>query len=115
MTKKLAQRTFESIQGMTYANNNKRRRPEKGGGSVSGVTWNNDKEAAGTTDLESIEGMTCAGNIKRRRPEKGGGSVSGVSWNNDKKPIEVRVPLNGRAAEVGYSGRIATSRFKRIM
>ena len=111
--KPLAQRTFESIQGMTYAGNIKRRRPEKGGGSVSGVTWNNDKKPLAQRTFESIEGMTYAGNIKRRRPEKGGGSVSGVSWNNDKKPIEVRVPLNGRAAEVGYSGRIATSRFKK--
>jgi hypothetical protein len=53
------------------------------------------------------------GNMKTREPDKGGGSVSGKLWNNNGKPIEVRMPKGDAALEVGYSGFIKQSGFKR--
>lgn len=81
-------KTFDD-QGEGYAGNIKARRPDKGGGSVSGKVWNNRERAiegrhyAGQTKLSRY-----SGNLKARRPEKGGGSVSGKLWNNNEQAIE---------------------------
>ncbi len=115
-----------------YQGTIKGQRPLKGGGSVSGKSWNNRGQAvagkspgkgaerAGTYqgDLRIFEarpgygkqGVDFSGNIKARKPLKGGGSVSGKGWNNQGQPISVRTPSNEAARAGTYSGNIKTSR-----
>lgn len=75
---------FFSDQGEGFTGAMKSRRPQKGGGSVSGRLWNNQGRALAPKGY-SNRGVNYAGNIKSRRPEKGGGSVSGKIGNN--KPL----------------------------
>jgi len=113
-----------SKQGTGFSGNIKSKRPQKGGGSVSGKRWNNDgtpipvrtpRGGTGVGDYSGTfrrgelapgfnkQGADFAGNIKTRRPAKGGGSVSGKLWNNQQTPIPVRTPKGGTG--VGdYSG-----------
>ena len=117
-------------QGFDFAGNIKTKRPEKGGGSVSGKLWNNNetpipgrvphKESRKASvfpgnyklfDLKPskrYQGEEYTGNIKFKKPPKGGGSVSGEMWNNNEIPIEVRRPSK-EADMTGYSGRIKLS------
>jgi hypothetical protein len=111
-------------QGEEYSGNIKARRPEKGGGSVSGKVWNNKnrpivgRAPRGQTEIARYQGNLKArnrqfqdqgeeytGNIKAHRPEKGGGSVSGKVWNNNNTPIEGRVP-RGQAQIARYQGNL---------
>ena len=96
-------------QGEEYSGNIKTRRPDKGGGSVSGKVWNNDEKAI---EGRSYAGQTritrFSGNTKARRPDKGGGSVSGQLWNNDEKAIAVRTPKE--SGERNFSGNVKVSR-----
>ena len=86
------------------------KRPEKGGGSVSGRVWNNNGQSIGGGSPSQGAGVAVfRGNIKTRRPEKGGGSVSGRSWNNDGQPIIVRTPKEGARAAL-FQGNIKTRR-----
>lgn len=97
-------------QGEEYSGNIKTRRPEKGGGSVSGKLWNNKEtpiEGRGYSS-QATRVSRFSGNIKAKRPEKGGGSVSGKLWNNRESPIAVRVPKNDQGGE--FSGSIKLSR-----
>jgi hypothetical protein len=119
-------------QGEEYTGNIKARRPEKGGGSVSGKLWNNNETPIagrvprGQTKIARYQGNMKArnhelqdqgeeytGNIKARRPEKGGGSVSGKLWNNNETPIAVRVPKNQEAGRFSGNIRVSKSRYKR--
>ncbi len=102
-------------QGEGFTGYKKARRPLKGGGSVSGKSWNNRSSAlpVRTPGGKAARVGTYQGNIKRfsksepgysdqgegftgykkaTRPLKGGGSVSGRLWNNKEKPIPVRTP-----------------------
>lgn len=75
-------------QGEGYSGNIKAKRPDKGGGSVSGKVWNNDERPiAGRYYAGQTKISRYSGNLKARRPEKGGGSVSGELWNNRERPI----------------------------
>ena len=98
--------------GANFTGTYKTRRPQKGGGSVSGKVWNNGRQpipvrlgAPGFDRLARFQGnfrkgelspgfgrqgFGYSGNIKSKRPAKGGGSVSGKIWNNDRQAIEVR-------------------------
>lgn len=117
-------------QGIDFAGNIKTRRPQKGGGSVSGKVWNNGqspipvrtpKGGSGIAGYQGTfrrgelqpgftkQGADFAGNIKTKRPQKGGGSVSGKIWNNDQSPIPVRTPKGGSGI-VGYQGNIKAGR-----
>ena len=93
-----------SDQGEEYTGNIKTKRPDKGGGSVSGRLWNNNETAIVGRDYSSQAAKVSRykGNIKTGRPLKGGGSVSGKLWNNDETPIEVRAPKNNQGEE--FSG-----------
>ncbi len=115
-------------QGAGYAGNLKSRKPLKGGGSVSGKSWNNKGQAvAGKSPSEGAEsvgtyqgnlrmfqvrpgygkqGVDFSGNIKARKPLKGGGSVSGKMWNNKGIPIGVRTPSNEAAKAGTFQGNI---------
>ncbi len=96
-------------EGAGYSGNIRMKRPEKGGGSVSGRLWNNNNQAIPTKPF-SAAGADFSGRTKSKKPEKGGGSVSGQLWNNDNKPIAVKTPPNDNA---NYSGRIALPRLKK--
>ncbi|MBX2913428.1 MAG: hypothetical protein M9954_01865 [Cyclobacteriaceae bacterium] len=123
-----------SKQGAGFAGNIKTKRPEKGGGSVSGKVWNNNgtpipgstpsnnaKKAAGYPgnyklfDLKPsrvYQGEAFTGYIKAKKPKKGGGSISGDMWNNNEAPIDVRVPPRDAKA-AGYAGNIRLARLRR--
>ncbi len=78
------------LNGIDYSGRQKGKRPVKGGGSLSGVLWNNDNRAIQPRPPVSEQGGNFSGNIKYKRPQKGGGSVSGKLWNNENRAIEGR-------------------------
>ncbi|MBA4056322.1 MAG: hypothetical protein C0490_16525, partial [Marivirga sp.] len=85
-------------------------RPFKGGGSVSGRTWNNDGRAlAVRTPQQGARAALFQGNIKSQRPLKGGGSVSGKLWNNNGQPLVARTPKQGARAAL-FQGNIKSKR-----
>jgi hypothetical protein len=94
-----------SDQGEEYTGDIKARRPEKGGGSVSGKIWNNGGRSLPGKDYSSHsrEVSRFTGNYKAKRPEKGGGSISGKLWNNNEKAILVRIPKNKQEGD--FTGR----------
>ncbi|MGE0587756.1 MAG: hypothetical protein AB7O48_04225 [Cyclobacteriaceae bacterium] len=122
-------------QGADFAGNIKTKRPEKGGGSVSGKVWNNKntpipgrtpsdeaRKAAGYPgnykmfDLHPsrmYQGEEFTGYIKAKRPKKGGGSISGDLWNNNESPIAVRTPKGDAAKAGNFSGNIKATRPKK--
>ena len=106
---KAGRKVFED-QGEEYSGNIKTRRPEKGGGSVSGKVWNNGERAI---EGKAYTGQTrlsrYSGNLKARRPEKGGGSVSGKLWNNEERPIDGKA-YTGLTKISRYSGNVKTKR-----
>jgi hypothetical protein len=85
----------------------KTRRPEKGGGSVSGKSRDNKgkpievKVGGSGTRLAGL----FQGKIKTGRPQKGGGSVSGQLWNNRNKPINVETGGRGMANAAAFKGK----------
>jgi hypothetical protein len=112
-------------QGEEFSGNIKARRPFKGGGSVSGRVWNNNRKAIpprspgiGANGIEKYQGDRTgrrafnnqgeefSGNIKARRPFKGGGSVSGKLWNNKQTPVAVRTPVVGNIGGVPRKLRV---------
>lgn len=102
-------------QGADFAGNIKTKRPQKGGGSVSGKLWNNEGNpiAVRTPKGDAAKAGAFSGNLKAKRPQKGGGSVSGVLWNNEETPIAVRTPSGDAAEAGGFSGNMKSSRFSR--
>lgn len=97
-----------SDQGEEYTGNIKARRPEKGGGSVSGM-WNNDGRAISPRHYSDHARINrYSGNIRAKRPEKGGGSISGM-WNNDERPIAGRVYPN-HSKMMRYTGNVKSRR-----
>lgn len=94
--------------GINYSGRIRAGRPMKGGGSVSGRSWNNRGQAI-TPRAPGIGANrvgTFQGNIKSRRQPKGGGSVSGKLWNNRGTAIGVRPPSKQGMQAGGYPGRI---------
>jgi hypothetical protein len=99
-------------QGGEFSGFIKARKPEKGGGSVSGRLWNNN-ETPIDPRLPSGNDAKMAGYsgfIKARKQEKGGGSVSGKLWNNNETPIDPRLPSGNDAKMAGYSGFVKAKR-----
>ena len=98
-------------QGEEYSGNIKARRPDKGGGSVSGKLWNNNERAlVGRTYSDHSKVNRYAGNLKARRPpEKGGGSVSGELWNNKERPLPGK-DYSYAKKHSRYSGNIKSKR-----
>ncbi|HLZ17609.1 MAG TPA: hypothetical protein VKQ08_11240, partial [Cyclobacteriaceae bacterium] len=62
-------------QGETYKGSMKARRQEKGGGSISGILWNNHGNPIPRKSYSpaGLKVAVFSGNIKAKRPEKGGG------------------------------------------
>ncbi len=121
-----------SQDGYDFSGYNKTRKPEKGGGSVSGKLWNNNnqpipgKTPGSSNKVDSYqgnltfkkksfnqEGYSFSGYNKTRKPEKGGGSVSGKLWNNNGKPLPAKVPTGDQAGDINYSGKTRLPRLKR--
>jgi hypothetical protein len=114
-------------QGFGYSGDIKSRRPPKGGGSVSGKIWNNDRQAIAVRPGSSgfnratrfrgnvrpwelnpgfgRQGFGYSGNIKARRPLKGGGSVSGKVFNNEGQSLTIMVPSSSQAKAGQFSGK----------
>ena len=106
---KAGRKAFED-QGEEYSGNIKARRPDKGGGSVSGKVWNNDERAIeGKAYVGQTRLSRYSGNLKARRPEKGGGSVSGKLWNNEERPIDGKA-YTGLTKLSRYSGNVKAKR-----
>ncbi len=82
------------------------KRPAKGGGSVSGVLWNNNQSAL-AKNPPLIGGINYSGRVKAKRPAKGGGSISGSLWNNNESALAKNPPLIGG---INYSGRMKAKR-----
>jgi hypothetical protein len=95
-------------QGEEFSGAIKRKRPIKGGGSVSGKIWNNNESAVEGKAPGQQKGLNFSGNIKARRPVKGGGSVSGKLWNNNETPVEGKLPAQQKG--LNFSGNIKARR-----
>ncbi len=122
-----------SEQGIGFAGNMKARRPQKGGGSVSGKLWNNNENAIpvrqGAPGSDKVsgfpghfkkgelqpgfseQGIGFAGNMKAKKQKKGGGSISANPRNNNDEPVAVRTPLSDDAKAADYSGKIKLPKF----
>lgn len=97
-------------QGEEYAGSIKIRRPEKGGGSVSGKLWNNEGRAIeGRAYTSQARISRYSGNVKARRPDKGGGSVSGKLWNNEQRPLPGK-DYSDQKRLSRYSGNVKAER-----
>jgi hypothetical protein len=102
---------FEVAPGFSDANINyqgdiKSRRPEKGGGSISGDRWNNKGRALPQRyDKGSRVAGGFSGNIKAERPLFGGGSISRNDWNNKGRALPQRYDKDSRVT-AGFSGNI---------
>lgn len=94
-----------STEGMGYSGNFRRKRPAKGGGSISGM-WNNEESPLGKTPY-SMAGANFSGSVKAKRPAKGGGSISGM-WNNNESPLTKNPPVSMGGAD--FSGRTKARR-----
>lgn len=112
-------------QGGGYTGSIKARRPQRGGGSISGAWNNNGRAIAGRNagangnlgfysgNIKgrkgySAQGETYTGNIKARKREKGGGSISG-SWNNGGRSIAGRY-AGGDPSVSRYQGNVKFQR-----
>ncbi|MCX7636541.1 MAG: hypothetical protein N2044_01720, partial [Cyclobacteriaceae bacterium] len=112
-------------QGEGYTGSIKARKPQKGGGSISGKMWNNNQQPVqGKMPVElpgnfpgkyrlfdlkpsqRDQGEEYTGALKAKRPKKGGASVSGKLWNNREQPIPVRTPDESAAKAARYAGNI---------
>jgi len=124
----IKQSNFFSRQGIGFSGNSRRKRTDKGGGSVSGQFRNNKPlptripppDAAGAgkyqgnlraSDIFNYrdQGEEFAGFKKAKRPFKGGGSISGKLWNNNRSPISVKIPGGGAARAGTYQGNLRVS------
>ncbi len=109
----------------------KGQRPLKGGGSVSGRLWNNNRTPidprippagaqragrfAGNMRRDARpgfgdQGEEFSGYIKTRKPLKGGGSVSGKLWNNNGEPVDVIRAGKGTQRASQFQGNIKAGR-----
>jgi len=89
--------------GAGFSGNTKFKRPAKGGGSVSGILWNNNESALTGSPPESTAPGNFSGRTKAKKPVKGGGSVSGILWNNNESAL-ARTPPES-IATANFSGR----------
>jgi hypothetical protein len=95
-----------------FIGNLKGRKPEKGGGSISGRRKNNADRPIPVRIPENADGRVggFSGNLKARRPEKGGGSISGRSKSNGNRSIPVRIPENADGRVGTFSGSLKARR-----
>jgi len=119
-------------QGFGYSGDIKSRRPPKGGGSVSGKVWNNDRQpivgrpgSSGFTKAArfrgnvrrwelnpgfSRQGFGYSGDMKAKKPVHGGGSISGKVFNNEGHSLAPLFPSPSQAKADQYSGKTRARR-----
>ncbi len=99
-------------QGAGYRGSIKSRRPEKGGGSISGQPRNNRGNSVGAKIPPSFAAKAgrFSGNMKGRRPQKGGGSISGQPRNNDGNSVGAKIPPSFAARAGRFSGTMKAKR-----
>jgi hypothetical protein len=99
-------------QGEEFTGFIRAKRPVKGGGSISGKSWNNDGKAVSVrTPASGYDRIgKFQGTLKARKPLKGGGSVSGELWNNDERPVPVRNPAPGYDRIGKFQGHVKASK-----
>jgi len=95
-------KSFSQV-GYDYTGNMKSKRPDKGGGSISG-SWNNKEQPIAGRSVPTKAGK-FQGNMKSKRPDKGGGSIT-RSWNNKEQPIAGRsVPTKAGKFQGNMKGK----------
>ncbi|MBI3220249.1 MAG: hypothetical protein HYZ44_12120 [Bacteroidetes bacterium] len=101
-----------TLQGIGYSGSTKARRPQKGGGSISGQSRNNRGNSIGAKIPPSFAARAgrFSGNMKGRRPEKGGGSISGQPRNNGGNSIGAKIPPSFAARAGRFSGNMKARR-----
>jgi hypothetical protein len=111
-TKGIAGGTGMTPQGAGFGGYTKTRKPPKGGGSVSGKSWNNNKNplAVKIGGAGTLRAGTFQGRTKGQRPLKGGGSVSGKHWSNNNNPIAVKQGGVGSYYAGTFKGRTKSQR-----
>ncbi|NOS92029.1 MAG: hypothetical protein HOP30_08910 [Cyclobacteriaceae bacterium] len=99
-------------QGAGYKGSIKGRRPEKGGGSISGQSRNNRGNSVGAKIPPSFASKAgrFSGNMKGRRPQKGGGSISGQPRNNGGNSVGAKIPPSFAARSGRFSGSMKAKR-----
>ena len=99
-------------QGAGYKGSIKARRPERGGGSISGQARNNRGNSIGAKIPPGFAAKAgrFSGNMKGRRPQKGGGSISGQPRNNGGNSIGARIPPSFAARAGRFSGNMKAKR-----
>ena len=123
-----------NLQGIGFGGKIKTKGALKGGGSISGRSFNNRGEPISVripTSGGSIgryqgsykrnqlspgftqQGIGFAGNIKTKRPLRGGGSISGRSKSNRGAPIPARVPSDQARRAGSFQGNINAFNFPR--
>lgn len=104
-------REFSPV-GLNFTGYKKTGRPVKGGGSISGKTWNNQNSPLAVRQGgrgSRMAGM-FQGNIKTGKPLKGGGSVSGKLWNNNNTPVSGKgAPISSMRVS-GFAGNMKSRR-----
>jgi hypothetical protein len=97
----------QGLKAGRFQGNIKTKRPESGGGSVSGKVWNNSGQAiAVRTPQQGVRAARFQGSIKASQPAKGGGSISGKLWNNREKAIVGTLPSRNAFKVDGYPGKM---------
>lgn len=94
-------------QGEEFTGYIKARKPLKGGGSVSGKTWNNNGEPidVNTAGKGTQRASQFTGTLKATRPREKWTSISGKHWNNKGEPLNPRIPNATDAKEANYAGK----------
>jgi hypothetical protein len=101
-----------TLQGIGSRGNLKARKPQKGGGSISGQPRNNGGNSVGAKIPPSFAAKAgrFSGNMKARRPKKGGGSISGQPRNNQGNPVSAKIPPSFAARAGKYTGTMKAKR-----
>lgn len=73
--------------GANFSGNIKAIKREKGGESISGITWNNYGKSISRQRPHAYQGYDFSGITKTEKPKVGGQSISGRLWNNSEEPI----------------------------
>ncbi len=97
-----------SNDGAGFSGRNKSKKIGKGGGSVSGILWNNQESPLSQNPPLFTGDINYAGRTKAKRQAKGGGSISGLLWNNQEAPLSQNPPMN--TGDLNYAGRSKAKR-----
>ncbi len=98
--------------GLSFQGNIKSGKPLKGGGSISGRTWNNKGQST-TQKLNTDQSQRTRafqGNLKFKKPAKGGGSLARKDWNNKGRAVTKLSNNEQNRRTRTFQGNIKTSK-----